>query len=69
MAEKAFPSSLRGLITLFVRENCLAEARDAAERLLALVPNFRIGSWNFHWRNSGFVAEQRTAFRSAGVPE
>jgi adenylate cyclase len=69
VAEKAFPSSLRGLITLFVRENRLAEARDAAERLLALVPNFRIGSWNFHWRNSGFVAEQRTAFRSAGVPE
>jgi adenylate cyclase len=69
VAEKAFPSSLRGLITLFIRENRLAEARDAAERLLALVPNFRIGSWHFHWRNSGFVAEQRTAFRSAGVPE
>jgi adenylate cyclase len=69
VAEKPFPSSLRGLITVFVRENRSAEARKTAEQLLALVPDFRISSWNFPWRNSGFVAEQRTAFRSAGLPD
>ena len=45
------------------------EARAAAERLLWLVPEFRISTWRFPWRSTAFVAEQRAAFRLAGIPE
>ena len=69
MGEKPFASSLRGLITVLAGFGRTDEARAAAERLLWLVPEFRISTWRFPWRSTAFVAEQRAAFRLAGIPE
>jgi adenylate cyclase len=69
LRERPFPSSLRGLIAVFTRLGRSDDARAAAERLLGLVPDFRISTWRFPWRDANFVREQQDAFRLAGLPE